>query len=276
MLISLIDSGRTAILERQYFDRFFIIFWLLGPFILLMERSPADIWLTVLSFGFVYRSIKCHDSIWLRHLWVRAAFVFWSVCLLSAMAHTFSLSNLAEAFIWFRFPLFAMATAFWLGADKRLLYLMLFSTALALLVMCGILMAEIVIEGFKPRLSWPFDDLVPGNYLAKVGLPVVVFGSALYLSSSGWKSLLVASFCLLIIFMTLLTGERVNFLILLCAVFVTTLVCEPSWKKRFFVFVVVALVPITIFLLLPGVFARFVVTFWDNCRSIPRAHIIKR
>ena len=74
---------------------------------------------------------------------------------------------IGEALIWIRFPLFAMATAFWLGADKRLLLLMFFSTASAILLMCGILAAELAIEGFKSRLSWPYDDLVPGNYLGK-------------------------------------------------------------------------------------------------------------
>ena len=38
--------------------------------------------------------------------------------------------------------------------------------------MTGILAAEILIEGQKGgRLSWPYGDMVPGNYLAKVGLP---------------------------------------------------------------------------------------------------------
>ena len=73
---------------------------------------------------------------------------------------------------WFRFPLFAMATVFWLGTDKRLLYAMILSTAIGMLVMMGILTAEIIIEGQKNgRLTWPYGDTVPGNYLAKVGLP---------------------------------------------------------------------------------------------------------
>jgi hypothetical protein len=50
---------------------------------------------------------------------------------------------MGEAVAWFRFPLFAMATAFWLACDRRLLYAMLLSTAIGLVVMCGILTAEI-------------------------------------------------------------------------------------------------------------------------------------
>ena len=56
--------------------------------------------------------------------------------------------SFGEAVAWFRFPLFAMATAFWLGRDARLLYLMIFSTGIGVVIMCGILTAEVIIVGF--------------------------------------------------------------------------------------------------------------------------------
>ena len=40
-----------------------------------------------------------------------------------------------------------------------------------MLIMCAILIAETLIEP-KSRLSWPYGDLVPGGYIAKVSLPV--------------------------------------------------------------------------------------------------------
>ena len=33
--------------------------------------------------------------------------------------------SIGETVAWFRFPLFAMVTAFWLGRDTRLLYMMI-------------------------------------------------------------------------------------------------------------------------------------------------------
>ena len=70
------------------------------------------------------------------------------------------------------FPLFAMATVFWPGTDRRFLYAMLVSTALGMILMTGILTAEMITDGQKGgSLSWPFDDLVLGDYLSKVGLP---------------------------------------------------------------------------------------------------------
>ena len=101
--------------------------------------------------------------------------------------------------------------------------------------MCGILGAELAIEGFKSRLSWPYDDLVPGNYLAKVGLPVIVFSTTLFLSLKGPRSLLSGGVCLLVIGMTMMTGERINFLIAFFAALLAIFIWETSWKKRFFI-----------------------------------------
>ena len=38
-------------------EKAFHIWWLLGPFILLIERSPADLWLSLCVIGFITRAI---------------------------------------------------------------------------------------------------------------------------------------------------------------------------------------------------------------------------
>ena len=48
------------------------VFWLLGPFILLLERTPADIWLSLIALIFAGRSIWNRQGWWLRSFWVRA------------------------------------------------------------------------------------------------------------------------------------------------------------------------------------------------------------
>ena len=164
----LILDAQKALAGLPKWEKPFHVFWLLGPFILLIERSPADVWLSILALAFAVRSLCLRDGAWLFSGWVRATFVFWFVCLLSAFLSSTPNYALAEAISWFRFPLFAMATAFWLGRDKRLLYAMIFSTGIGMMLMTGILTAEMLIEGQKHgRLTWPYGDLVPGNYLAK-------------------------------------------------------------------------------------------------------------
>ena len=144
MRLLLSDAG-TALKELPNWEKPIHVFWLLGPFILLIERSPADIWLSLLAVIFAARALCQRDGSWLRNLWVRAAFMFWAVCLLSAGLSTAPGYALGEALSWFRFPLFAMATVFWLGKDKRLIYLMLLSTAVGMMIMTGILTLEILI-----------------------------------------------------------------------------------------------------------------------------------
>ena len=147
---------RKALAEMPQLEKAFHIFWLLGPFILLIERSPADIWLSILAIAFVVRSIIKRDGAWLEVFWVRASFLFLVVCMVSSAFSKMPSYAFSEALAWFRFPLFAMATAFWLGTDRRLLYAMLVSTALGMMLMTGILTAEMIIEGQKGgRLSWP-------------------------------------------------------------------------------------------------------------------------
>ena len=260
----LLGNGKKAFFELSRNDRFMHAFWLLGPFFLLIERTPGDVYISIVALTFLVRSLITRDGTWLKFFWVKSVFIFWGICLLSAAMSPDPFYAIGEAFIWIRFPLFAMATAFWLGVDKRLLLLMFFSTASAILLMCGILAAELAIEGFKSRLSWPYDDLVPGNYLAKVGLPVIVFSTTLFLSLKGFKSLLPGGCCLLIIGMTMMTGERINFFIALFAALLAIFVWETSWKKRFFYITVVSAIPILIFAIIPSTFDRFAISFFNQ------------
>lgn len=263
-IYDLLCNGKKAFLELSRNDRFMHAFWLLGPFFLLIERTPGDFYISIVALTFLIRSLKMRDAMWLKFFWVKSVFIFWGICLLSAAMSSNSSYAFGEALVWIRFPLFAMATAFWLGVDKRLLLLMFMSTASAILLMCGILAAELAIEGFKSRLSWPYDDLVPGNYLAKVGLPVIVFLTSLSLSLKGSKSLLSGGFCFLVIGMTMMTGERINFLIALCAALLAVFVWEVSWIKRFSYMILVSVIPISVLLVFPSVFDRFVVSFLDQ------------
>ena len=114
-IVAVWSDARSALAEMPQASRWFHIFWLLGPLILLIERSPADAWLTICALTFVARAVLRRDSAWLRLFWVRAVFAFWGVCLLSAALSDLPAYSLGEAFIWIRFPLYAMASCFWLA-----------------------------------------------------------------------------------------------------------------------------------------------------------------
>ncbi len=262
MFCKIIANGKKALSESTSFDRFFFVFWLLGPFVLLIERSPADIWLTVLSLAFVCRVIKRRDAGWLKYFWVRAGFAFWGACLLSAALSSDPYYALGEAFVWFRFPLFAMAATFWLAKDRRLFYLMLLSTSVGFLTMCGIITAEMIYNGdIGKRLSWPFGDLVSGNYLAKVGLPVVVVSVAITVSQICRNTFIAGLISVFGLTLMFLTGERINTLTLLCAGILAGLVWRPNWKIfAGFIFIFVLLLLLLV-LIEPWLFERSIIVF---------------
>ena len=223
----LLSDAGTAFKDLSNWEKPIHVFWLLGPFILLIERSPADIWLSLLAVIFAARALWQRDGSWLRHLWVRAAFMFWAVCLLSAGLSTAPAYALGEAFSWFRFPLFAMAAVFWLGKDKRLVYLMLLSTAVGMMIMTGILTVEILIQGQTGgRLLWPYGDLNPGNYLAKAGMPAFCVMVAFAFGARGKTSLVMGALVSFSLALSVLTGERINLILRVCA----GLLAGVSWR----------------------------------------------
>ena len=267
IISNLFHDAKAALAEASRWERGFRILWLLGPFILLIERSPADAWLTILALAFVIRAVIKRDGNFLRAFWVRAAFLFWGICLLSAALSIIPAYSLGEAFIWIRFPLFAMASVYWLGQDKRLLYAMFISTAIGMMTMTGILTAEILIMGAKGgRLSWPYGDLVPGNYLTKVGFPafatLIALAVSPYKSVRGWASL--AS--LITVIISVITGERINFILRACGGMLAGMMWRPSIYRYGALILMEVLAVITIFIVTPNTGHRFTNQFISEIR----------
>ena len=52
------ENGVIKIKAMSCFEKLMTIFWLLGPFIYLIERDPADLWLTLIGIIFLSRCIK--------------------------------------------------------------------------------------------------------------------------------------------------------------------------------------------------------------------------
>ena len=276
--VSYNDQRSLAVLMRQFYadaknalsglsgwSKTAHLFWLAGPFVLLIERSPADLWITVLGFTFLFRSIWCRDFSWASHFWVKAILVFWGVSLISGIMSADPSYAFGEAFIWIRFPLFAFATAFWLTTDKRLLYAMLISTGLGMIAMCGILTAELIIIGQQGgRLSWPYGDLVPGNYLAKVGLPAFIVLVALAVSIRGRLAVILGVVGLATMFLSVMTGERINFLIRACGGMLAGLMWKPKWRRYLALIGVEALAIAILIASAPNLSDRYIDHFIDN------------
>ena len=55
------NDGWNKISKMKKIDKYMTIFWLLGPFIYLIERDPADLWLSLIGLVFLIRCIKKKD-----------------------------------------------------------------------------------------------------------------------------------------------------------------------------------------------------------------------
>ena len=251
-------DASVALSSMPKWEKMFHIFWLMGPFILLIERTPADVWITILGIAFAVKSIIERNGCWLKFFWVRSCFLFLFICFISSFFSSLPSYAFSESLAWFRFPLFAMATTFWLARDKRLLYAMLISTALGMILMTGILAVEVLVEGQKDgRLSWPYDDLVSGNYLSKVGLPAFVVMVALAIGSTPRLASMMGVFSLISVIMSVLAGERINFLIRACGGMLAALVWRPI-IRRYLILIIVEICAIAaVFAALPNVQHRF-------------------
>ena len=267
-IYKVVSDAKAALAELPKASRWFHVFWLLGPLILLIERSPADAWLTICALSFAVRAILKKDGRWLKVFWVRAVFAFWGVCLLSAALSDLPGYSLGEAFIWIRFPLFAMASCFWLATDKRLLYAMMGMTMLGMIIMTGILTAEVLIVGQQGgRLSWPYGDLVPGNYLAKAGLPAFCVLVALAVSGYRQVNAVAAIISFATIILSVITGERINFIIRACGGMLAGLLWRPKASRYACLILVEVLAVVTVFVASPNIGNRFVDKFIEQLPS---------
>lgn len=260
----------NALSEASKFDRWAYIFWLLGPLILLIERTPADIWLSLLALSFVFRACIKKQIHWLQIGWVRLALFFWLICLISSVFSELPAYSFGEAAIWIRFPLFAMAVSFWLGRDRRLIWAMLISMGLGMAIMCLIGALEFVLLGPQNgRLSWPYGDLNPGNYLAKACMPVFLVLVSFAVSINNRYSFIAGVISLLSIISSVLTGERINLLMKLCAAMLAVFSLRPKISRLVIICLAMVVAATVTASLYPIVIDRFIISFLKDAPFAP-------
>ncbi len=222
-------NGVSKIKSLTKFDKIFTIFWILGPFIYLIERDPADLWLTLISIIFLIKCIKNKDWKWTGQLWFLFAIILWFIGLISAFFGPYTIFSFFQGLAWIRFPLYVAAAQVWLGKDRDIRIVMLASIMVGMLIMSLILTFELILEP-KSRLIWPYGDKVPGNYLSKISFSLYCTCIALFFYEFTKKHIFSSFVIFYTLIITFLTGERMNFLIKLFASIFSPLV----WKFRLF------------------------------------------
>ena len=224
-------NGMKKIKLLSKFDRYMTFFWFLGPFIYLIERSPADIWLTFIGLIFMIRCLVKRDWFWASQLWFRCALALWIVGLFSAFGNPDPFFSFSQGFVWIRFPLYVAAAQVWLAKDRDIRIMMLISMMVGMLLMCMILTAESIIEP-KTRLTWPYGDAIPGTYITKFSLSLFCVLAAIVVNQKNKAGIFLGLIGLFSLAVSGLTGERGNFLVKICGGMLAGLV----WKPKFFIY----------------------------------------
>ena len=256
-------NGINKIRFLPRFERCMIIMWLLGPFIYLIERSPADAWLSILAIIFLIRSLIKKDWEWVNQIWFKFAIALWVTGLVSALLSPDPYFTFAQGFVWIRFPLYAVAVQAWLGRDRDIRVIMLISMCIGMLIMCVILGAETILEP-KTRLTWPYGDLVPGGYLAKVSLPLFCILVAVAVNKSSKISGYFGILGLFSLVMLILTGERTNSILRACSGMMAAFFWKPKYISLLILFSIELLAVLALFLTKPDIGIRFTKTFYES------------
>ncbi len=250
------NVGWAKIKKLSQFDRFMTCFWFLGPFIYLIERDPADVWITFIGITFFIRSIYKKDWAWSKQLWFRFAMLFWLTGIFSALINTQLLFSLKEGFVWIRFPLYAAAAQVWIARDRDIRIIMLLSMLIGMIIICLILISEMILEP-KLRLMWPYGDKVPGGYLAKISLPLFCCLMAVASRQFNYASILCGFISIISLIMTFFTGERTHFILRFFSGIMSLIVWRPKPSVIFSIIFIKTILLGIIFFQNPNVFSRF-------------------
>ena len=247
------------------FEKCMTVFWLAGPFIFLIERTPADIWLSLIGLVFLIRCFIKKDWDWSKQVWFRLALFFWIFSLISGILSPDPIFSVSQGFVWIRFPLYAAAAQAWLARDRDIRIMMLVSLLMGLITMCIILAAELIFEP-KIRLMWPYGDTIPGGYLAKVCMPIFIILISIATSMERKNYLYAGLIALISIVMSVFTGERTHFILRACSGMMAAIFWKPSFKKILILVIVEILAVSLVFFTVPQKSYRFLDEF---AKSIP-------
>ena len=89
-------NGLEKLSKLNNHDKFFTYAWILGPFIYLLERDPADIWLTSISIFFIIRCFKTNEWIWVFQTWFILALLLWIIGILSSIFGPYTILTIKE------------------------------------------------------------------------------------------------------------------------------------------------------------------------------------
>ena len=204
------------------------------PLLLIFSRSLADITIVLISILFLYHSHKNIGWEWIKEKWFCFALFFSAYCMTINSALSINpTESLAYSIFFIRWPVFAMALAFWVLSDIKSLKRFLLSMTIVLVFTIfdtwWQFFFEIDIFGFEKarfnRLTGPFK----GNPQVGVWISKLILLLPLFLilcnkfKLQDHRNYLIFAFfmCATLLFLSILiTGERMAFLMMISSIFI--------------------------------------------------------
>ena len=178
------------------------------PFIMMLSKSIADFFIVAIAISFLLFSILKFSWNWLEISWFRLAALFYLIAILSASLSLLVETSLSNGLAWIRFPLFAVATSYWLIKEKNFFYFTLFINFLSILFIFFLMGLETIFTDHK-TFEWPFRNPLNGPFIHRIG--ILFFSIALLILFLGPKYKVQAAFFIVVsILFSLLSGHRVG------------------------------------------------------------------
>ena len=197
-------------------DKFFLILILLIPSSLISGPLLPDVFVIVLSLGFLYKAFNLNKKIFLFNRYTIFFFLFWLYISLRSFWTDDLYFSLKSALPYIRFFIFSLMMLYFFEEYKeKFIYLLLFSIVLPVIFVYFDTTYQYIfgqdIFGFPKldhRLSGPFgEELIVGSYLARLS-PMIVICYYIIYKKLPLKILYFFSTISILIF---LTGERTSF-----------------------------------------------------------------
>jgi len=225
------------------------------PLLLIFSRSLADITIILISILFLYHSHKNIGWEWIKERWFCFALIFSAYCMTINSALSINpTESLAYSIFFIRWPIFAMALAYWILNDIKSLKRFLLSMTIVLVFIIfdtwwqfffGEDIFGIEAHG-STRLTGPFSSPHVGMWLAKLAmLPplfVILFDKFKLQIPKNYLAYYFFGIATILFITVSISGERMQILLTLasiCILFMGVVFAKLfSFKKIIFLFLI--------------------------------------
>lgn len=214
-------------------------FTVLFPVCYVIGSAAADVAAVLVSLLFLYESFRTSQWAWLKRGWVLFTLALWGYFTLRGAFAEDAGAAIGRAAAWIRYPLFAMALAFFTLRNREVERLLFWSLGVSLFF----IMLDSLIQfqfgrdifGRLPlmsaegsfRLTGPFKDPKVGVVLAWLGFPVL---AGVLFSFRRYRFVAAGLFMLLLLLVVFMSGERMALLLTLFGGGLLALSRKALWK----------------------------------------------